>query len=38
MQSAAASIASATWRPAWRSEVVLFIVISGKPQHLCLPA
>ncbi len=37
-QSAPASIASAMWRPAWRSEVVRFIVITGKPQHLWLPA
>ena len=37
-QSAPASIASARWRPAWRSEVVRFIVITGKPQHLRAPA
>ena len=37
-QSAPASIASARWRPACRSEVVRFIVMTGKPQHLRAPA
>ena len=37
-QSAPASTASAMWRPACFSEVSRFIVITGKPQHLWLPA
>ena len=36
--SASASIASPRWRPAWRSEFCLFIVMIGNPQHLYWPA
>ena len=37
-QSASASTASPRWRPACLSEASLFIVMIGKPQHLCEPA